>query len=111
MFLKSFFTSVVVLFSVVLLSLSVGTGKLNGLVQNSQGEALEGVTIVNETLKKIAKTDSNGAFEIEARTNDQIKFLLAGYESKTIIYRNQSEIKVILKERLEEAKIKVVEQD
>jgi iron complex outermembrane receptor protein len=55
---------------------------IKGLVSDSKGNALEGVTIKVVASKAVTTSSKNGSFSIVANTNDVLEFSSIGFESK-----------------------------
>ncbi|WP_149914437.1 SusC/RagA family TonB-linked outer membrane protein [Sphingobacterium cavernae] len=73
-----------------------GQTELKGLVQSELGEALTGVSIVNESQKVTTKSGSSGEFTITAKVGDVLKISSIGYFSKTQSVENLNFLTVIL---------------
>src|SRR5690606_24871684 len=73
-----------------------GQTELKGLVQSELGEALTGVSIVNESQKVTTKSGSSGEFTITAKVGDVLKISSIGYLSKTQYVENLNFLTVIL---------------
>ena len=79
---------------------SVNSVKIKGVVSDAlYSEALMmGVTILNRTNGRGARTNIDGEFEIDACVGDSIEFSYVGYFPKTICVKNTSEPLTILLE-------------
>jgi len=55
---------------------------IKGVVSDSKGNALEGVTIKVVASKAVTTSSKNGSFSIAANTNDVLEFSSIGFESK-----------------------------
>ena len=85
---------------------SVNSVKIKGIVKEADetkggtmdSEVLIGVTILNRTNGRGARTNIDGGFEIEACVGDSIEFSYVGYFPKTICVKNTSDPLTILLE-------------
>ncbi|MEY4052936.1 MAG: TonB-dependent receptor [Chitinophagia bacterium] len=71
-----------VFFSLLSLISSGQNQIFKGIVSDSKGNALEGVTIKVVASKAFTTTNKNGSFSITANTNDVIEFSSIGFETK-----------------------------
>jgi iron complex outermembrane receptor protein len=71
-----------VFFSLLTLNSFAQNQTIKGVVSDSKGNALEGVTIKVAASKTVATSNKNGSFTIVANTNDVIEFSSIGFESK-----------------------------
>ncbi|MDE6051294.1 MAG: carboxypeptidase-like regulatory domain-containing protein [Paramuribaculum sp.] len=83
-----------------IIATSVNSVKIKGVVSDAlYSEALMmGVTILNRTNGRGARTNIDGEFEIDACVGDSIEFSYVGYFPKTICVKNTSEPLTILLE-------------
>lgn len=72
--------------------------RVKGLVRDTLGRPLYGATIVNLRTNKSVMSDPGGAYEIEARANDQLGFSFVGYERQLEAVRSRGMIIVIMKQ-------------
>ena len=71
-----------VFFSFLTLNSFAQNQTIKGVVSDSKGNALEGVTIKVVASKNVTTSNKNGSFTIVANTNDFIEFSSIGFESK-----------------------------
>jgi len=71
-----------VFFSFLTLNSFAQNQTIKGVVSDSKGNALEGVTIKVVASKNVTTSNKNGSFAIVANTNDVIEFSSIGFESK-----------------------------
>ncbi|MEY4098387.1 MAG: hypothetical protein RL170_1231, partial [Bacteroidota bacterium] len=71
-----------VFFSLFTLNSFAQNQTIKGVVSDSKGNALEGVTIRVANSKTVTTSNKNGSFTIAANTNDVIEFSSIGFESK-----------------------------
>jgi iron complex outermembrane receptor protein len=71
-----------VFFSFLTLNSFAQNQTIKGVVTDSKGNALEGVTIKVANSKTVTTSNKNGSFTIAANTNDVVEFSSIGYESK-----------------------------
>ena len=71
-----------VFFSLFTLNSFAQNQTIKGVVSDSKGNALEGVTIKVVASKNVTTSNKNGSFTIAANTNDVIEFSSIGFESK-----------------------------
>src|SRR5690606_6217445 len=57
---------------------------INGQVQDSRGQPLEGVTIVNMRTNSSQMSTANGNFSIPAQAGDELRFRMMGYTTETV---------------------------
>ncbi|SNR16638.1 S1 family peptidase [Tenacibaculum jejuense] len=73
---------------------------IKGVVVDSEGISLPGITILNKNTGKGTTTDFDGNFSIEASLGDELVFTYIGFEQKSIIISNiEEELSIILNER------------
>ena len=71
---------------------------LKGVVTDSHGEPLIGVTIIFTGTLTGTTSDYNGCFSIGAKDGDELVFSYVGYRKKTVkIQKGQNELKVVLR--------------
>lgn len=75
---------------------------VKGVVSDSGGSPLPGVTITIAGTTRGVITDMDGSYIIEANPNEKLVFSFIGMESQTIDVGNQKAINVQLKEKTEE---------
>ena len=71
-----------VFFSFLTLNSFAQNQTIKGVVSDSKGNALEGVTIKVVASKNVTTSNKNGSFTIVANTNDVIEFSSIGFETK-----------------------------
>ena len=71
-----------VFFSFLTLNSFAQNQTIKGVISDSKGNALEGVTIKVVASKNVTTSNKNGSFTIVANTNDVIEFSSIGFESK-----------------------------
>lgn len=75
---------------------------IRGKVTDVKGESLPGVTIVVEGTTRGVITDVDGTYSIEALPTDKLVFSYVGMEIKTIEVKDQTQIDVVLSEKIDE---------
>src|SRR6185312_9934869 len=72
---------------------------INGQVKNSNGEALQGVSVVVERSSMGTMTNKNGRYSINnVADNDVLVFSFVGYETKKIPVEGKTAIDIVLRE-------------
>lgn len=74
------------------------TKTVTGKVVNTKGEPLPGVTIQIKGTTFGTSTDANGTFKMSIPENSELLFSFIGMRPKTVVFKNQQEIKVTLEE-------------
>jgi len=78
------------LFCLILLNTSAYAQLVvQGQITSSQGEELPFVHIVNSSKRKVAVSDKNGFFSINAASGDTLKFSLVGYQPDRMIVKDK----------------------
>lgn len=72
--------------------------KVSGVVLDERGEPLPGVNIIIKGTTKGTVTNYDGKFSIEASPNDVIEASFIGFESQEIAVRDQTQIRITLRE-------------
>jgi TonB-dependent starch-binding outer membrane protein SusC len=80
------------------LSTAVGQQVVKGTVVDQGGQIMPGVNIMIKNTGTGTTTDANGAFSIEAKSDDVLTFSFIGYTPKEVAVGNQSNINVTLQE-------------
>lgn len=75
--------------------------KVIGVVTDTNGDPLPGVTITVEGSPRGVATDIDGAFSIEVKSTDKLIVRYLGMEEQTVKVENKSKINIILKEKTE----------
>ncbi len=76
---------------------------INGVVQaENENFGLPGVTIQIKGTLSGTQTDANGKFSLQANKGQTLVFSFIGYEKTEIVLQNQTELLVVLKEKLNE---------
>ena len=75
-------TLFLVFFSLLTLSSFAQNQTIKGVVSDSKGNALEGVTIKVTNSKTVTTSNKNGSFAIAANTNEVLEFSSVGFETK-----------------------------
>lgn len=94
--LKTFRIVLLLLFTVVVGSLSAQTVK--GNVKDSNGEPIIGVTVQEKGTKNVAVTDLDGNFSIKTTGDGQLQFSYIGMKAKTVNAAGKSNINVVLED-------------
>jgi len=99
----AFFDQCKVCFLVLMSFLVVGTAAaqqltIKGQVKDQNGELMTGVSVLVEGTRTGTVTDVNGAFVIQARTGDVLRFSFVGMTTRTITLRDASPLTVVLSE-------------
>lgn len=71
---------------------------VKGTVTDQAGQPMPGVNIMIKNTRTGTTTDMNGAFSIEAKSDDILTFSFIGYASSEVTVGNQTNISVALKE-------------
>jgi len=79
--MKKIFTIILLFASSLLMAQGIITGTVT---DESSGESLPGVNIVNPALKNGAVTDINGKFSLKANPGDTLVFSFMGYQTKKV---------------------------
>lgn len=58
---------------------------IHGMVVDSTGEPLQGVTVFNKRERQATSTDSTGAYKLRAAKGDLLRFSFVGYKGRDII--------------------------
>lgn len=74
------------------------TGKVTGMVTDEKGQPLQAVTVQDTKSKKMAMTDENGKFTIEAGTGSRLVFSSTGFGKQEIAVSGQTVVTVKLAE-------------
>lgn len=74
---------------------------VKGKVTDLFGESLPGVSITIEGSTRGVTTDIDGTFSIDVLPTDKLVFQFLGMDSQTITVANQTEINVLLKEKID----------
>lgn len=69
-----------------------------GIVTDTEGEPLMGVTVQVESSKRGTITDLDGSFHIQANTDDSLIFSALGFRSQTVAVSGQKQIHVQMEE-------------
>lgn len=75
--------------------------KVSGIVTDTNGDALPGVTITVEGSPRGVVTDIDGAYSIEVKSSDKLIIRYLGMEDQTIKVENKTKIDVVLHEKTE----------
>ncbi|MEP1032626.1 TonB-dependent receptor [Ekhidna sp.] len=75
---------------------------VSGVVKDSNGEVLPGVTVTIQNTIDGAVTDINGAYRLSAPQNATLVFTYVGFETQTIPIGNRSQVDVTLSEDTEQ---------
>lgn len=75
---------------------TVSAGNVQGKIVDENGEALVGVTIVNKTTGKVASSDLEGNYSIEAKEGDLLSFTLIGMTDYTATVGKSNNINATL---------------
>jgi TonB-linked SusC/RagA family outer membrane protein len=89
--------------TLILFLFLVGSAKIyaqnatfKGTVSDEQG-TLPGVSVFLKNTKIGTTTDQNGQFQLQVKNGDEVSFSAIGYETKSIIYSGQQNLKIVLK--------------
>ncbi|WP_264525361.1 MG2 domain-containing protein [Flavobacterium sp. N502536] len=69
---------------------------ISGVITEISGLPLPGVSIMINGTKRIAQSDFDGYYEIEAAENEEIVFSYLGFQNKTVFVENKKNIDIIL---------------
>ncbi|WP_258862418.1 SusC/RagA family TonB-linked outer membrane protein [Sphingobacterium spiritivorum] len=72
--------------------------RITGIVTDSIGVRIQGVSVANKTNGSATSTDAEGAFIIEAKEGDVLVFSSVGYIRQEVRIANQTPLRVILKQ-------------
>lgn len=70
----------------------------NGVVKDSKGEPLIGVSVVIKGTTNGTVTDMNGKFKLNASPGDVLEFSYIGYVTQQVTVSNASSLTIVLKE-------------
>lgn len=89
-----------ILMSVLMLQISFGQQKtVKGIVVADGGNnPLVGATVIVQNTDRKTTTDSKGHFSIKATNNEVLVVSLMGYETKKVIFNNQSNLEIKLED-------------
>ena len=73
---------------------------IKGKVTDPSGEGVPGATILVKGTTIGTATDSDGAFQIDAKQGDELIISFVGYRTKTVMVGNQTSINIVLEEDL-----------
>ena len=76
------------------LAFSQGKKTVTGLIKETNGTPLSGVTILVKGTKTSAVSDANGTFKVEATPKDNLVITSVGFDSKEVAVGNQSVITI-----------------
>ncbi|RNC67126.1 SusC/RagA family TonB-linked outer membrane protein [Proteiniphilum sp. X52] len=76
--------------------------EVRGIVQDTEGSPLPGVTIVVEGSSRGVITDNDGVYRIDVQPTDKLVFTFVGLESQTIEVDNRRAIDVVMREKTDE---------
>jgi TonB-linked SusC/RagA family outer membrane protein len=68
-----------------------------GVVKDSAGATMSGVSVSNKTTGRGTSTNKEGAFKIEAKPGDVLVFSFVGYESQSVTIGAETQLTVVLK--------------
>lgn len=91
----TFFISLCLLFSYAQAQSSI---KISGVVKDSKGLPLPGVTVTIKNSKIGTATNTSGAFSINANKNNTLVFSLIGYATKEVLVDDNAVVNVTLQE-------------
>ena len=69
---------------------------IKGIVSDTQGNPLSGVSVLIEGSTKGTSTDENGKFTINAAIGDKLEFTIVGFSKKTIVITSENDLKIQL---------------
>ena len=72
------------------------TKTISGTVKNSDGKALEGVTVTVRNTERVTITGNNGGYSISASTGETLVFSYVGFQTRNISVGNSAQINVTL---------------
>jgi TonB-linked SusC/RagA family outer membrane protein len=72
---------------------------LRGKINDDKGVAMPGVTVTNSTQKKSVSSSATGEFTIAADKGDVITFSMIGYEGKSLVANQQSNLVIVMTEK------------
>ena len=95
--MKALMKGVGFLFAVLMISLS-GTAQsvMTGKVSDSEGKPVVGASVRIQKKNIGTATDAKGNFSIRISTGDTLVFSSVGFQTREIVYRKSSDLKVIL---------------
>lgn len=73
---------------------------INGVVKDSEGMVIPGVNIMLSGSKKVAKTDYDGSFSIEANQGEIIQFTFPGMIQQEVEIKNLDTLNIFLVEEI-----------
>lgn len=72
--------------------------QVSGTVTDTQGEALPGVTVIDQSTGKKTGTDGNGRYSIAVESGSTLSFNYIGYDKAQVVITNQTIVNIKLKE-------------
>lgn len=72
--------------------------EISGIVKDSDGIPLEGVTVLINQFERGTATDANGKYSISAKTGDKILFTYVGFENKEFVIGDKNTINVTMED-------------
>ena len=86
---------------VMQVTVAYGQNSVTGVVTNSSGSAIYGVTVLVKNSKVGTFTDENGKFSIDAKKGDALVFSFSGFKTVEVAVGDQNEIAVQMNESSE----------
>ncbi len=74
---------------------------VSGIIKDENGDALLGVTVMNEKSGEYTVSDLNGAFSIKANTGDELKFSLISYKEVSLAVDKRAQYDVVMESDVE----------
>lgn len=72
--------------------------KITGVVKDTAGVAIPGVSVLNKRTRKVVSTDGSGNFSLDANPGDVLSFSFIGFARQEYVLGEQNHINIILKE-------------
>ncbi|TDO20873.1 SusC/RagA family TonB-linked outer membrane protein [Pedobacter duraquae] len=84
--------------SPIILYAQTATKDITGVILDSKGTPIPGVTIKNETTAKAAMSDGNGRYKIAASKGETLVYTFIGYARKSILVGESAQVNLTLAE-------------
>ncbi|QQT27148.1 SusC/RagA family TonB-linked outer membrane protein [Sphingobacterium spiritivorum] len=82
--------------------------RLSGVIVDSLGQAISGVSILNNTNQKRTSTDQSGAFNLEGKPGDVLTITYIGYHTQRHEAKSASAIRIVLMAQEQEIETVVI---
>jgi TonB-linked SusC/RagA family outer membrane protein len=69
---------------------------IHGVVKNTQGTPLAGVSVIVKGTNRGTSTNSDGSFSIDAKAGDVLEFTIVGYQKKSVVVGTNNNLNIQL---------------